>query len=209
MKKKKINKKGIILASALCGTFLVGSSLMYFADGDSKTNTITIGKVDIETEEPSWNEENSHVIEPLVSYDKDPTVRIKSGSADSYVWVFIEVPTADVKYIEDGKVKSGTIDLFTYQTNENWKMLSKTSQENSTLYVYGYTKGTGTEQLIPQSDGDTVLPPVFEKVACANIVEGQIPKGEEREIKVSAGAIQSTGFTSAQEAYQVFLKQQE
>ena len=52
--KKKIFS--IALATSLAAVAVVGSSLAYFTDKEEKTNTLTIGNVDIELTEPKWDE---------------------------------------------------------------------------------------------------------------------------------------------------------
>ena len=51
-----MNKKVLstVLAGALAVTAVVGGSLAYFTDTDEKTNTFTVGNVDITLTEPGW-----------------------------------------------------------------------------------------------------------------------------------------------------------
>ena len=75
MNKRKI----LLLASVLMmmAVLAVGGTLAYFTDEDDKTNTFTVGNVDIELTEPKWDEDGSgdapdvYPGEPLA---KDPTI---------------------------------------------------------------------------------------------------------------------------------------
>ena len=45
----------IIAAVVLLLVFVVGGTIAYFTDNDTKTNTFTIGNVDITLTEPLWD----------------------------------------------------------------------------------------------------------------------------------------------------------
>lgn len=94
-----MNKKKII-AVALCvcmaATAIVGGTLAYFTDTDSKTNTFTTAKVDITLKEEF--EQDSKLV-PGTSKDgnavaKVVTVKNESDSENAYVRVHIAVPSA-------------------------------------------------------------------------------------------------------------------
>ena len=56
--KKKILVLCVVLA--LAATTIIGGTLAYFTDTDNKTNTFTVGKVDITLTEPEWDEAVSY-----------------------------------------------------------------------------------------------------------------------------------------------------
>ena len=72
MNKRKI----LLLASILVMVAIlgVGGTLAYFTADDTATNTITVGNVKIDLEEPSWNEENAEDSYPGQVLPKDPEV---------------------------------------------------------------------------------------------------------------------------------------
>ena len=89
------------LAVCMLATLVIGMSLAYFTDTDTKTNTFTSGKVSITLSEtdhagksfvdgqkllPGSNTENAIAKNAIVTVDQ--------GSEDSYVWVEILIPTA-------------------------------------------------------------------------------------------------------------------
>ena len=51
-----MKKKILTAALAVCmlATLVIGASLAYFTDTESKTNTFTVGNVDITLTEPAW-----------------------------------------------------------------------------------------------------------------------------------------------------------
>ena len=85
MKKKIL---ALCLVVVLVATAITGVTLAYFTDvTETKTNTFTAGNVDIELDEPKWDSTKEHNIMPGASLDKDPTITVKQGSEDCYVFL--------------------------------------------------------------------------------------------------------------------------
>lgn len=75
MTKRKITL--VALSLALIAILAVGGTLAYFVDADSKTNTFTVGNVDITLTEPNWDTSGSvdaPEVYPGEKLAKDPTV---------------------------------------------------------------------------------------------------------------------------------------
>lgn len=91
MNKKKLLT--LVLSLVLIGAVGVGATLAYFTDTDNVTNTITMGKVEIEITEPSFspNAENNTLkdVMPGQVIAKDPTIKVVDGSAPAYIRVKI------------------------------------------------------------------------------------------------------------------------
>ena len=100
--KKKIFS--IALAASLAAVAVVGSSLAYFTDKDEKTNTLTIGNVDITLTEPGWDatgKEEAKEMYPGEAVAKDPTVT-NNGKNPAFVRVKVEWPeNVDLSYRTD------------------------------------------------------------------------------------------------------------
>lgn len=95
MSKKKI---AIVLAStALIASLVIGGTLAYLTDTDTKTNTFTMGDVDIRLDEV-WNPQDGVDVVPGDSFTKRPTVVAVDG--DSYMRIKMEIfdtnGTADI-----------------------------------------------------------------------------------------------------------------
>ncbi len=74
MKKKII---AISLCAAMAATAAIGGTLAYFTDSAEKTNTFTVGNVDIDLTEPNWIEAGSvdaDTVYPGEPLAKDPTI---------------------------------------------------------------------------------------------------------------------------------------
>ncbi len=92
MKNKKL---GTLVASlALVAALGVGATLAYFTDSDEKTNTITMGNVDIDLDEPDWDDDNPDGeiddVKPGQEIVKDPTITVTAGSESLYLRAKIE-----------------------------------------------------------------------------------------------------------------------
>ena len=89
MKKKIV---ALCLVVALAATAIIGGTLAYFTDTtEAKVNKFTVGNVDIDLEEPAWKPEDSHTLMPGTSFAKDPTITVKEGSQDAYVFLKVNM----------------------------------------------------------------------------------------------------------------------
>ena len=88
MKKKIL---ALCLVVALMATAIAGATLAYFNDVTEEVkNTFTMGKVDIELTEPSWEPEDNNIM-PGVVIEKDPTITVADKSEDCYVFLDVTV----------------------------------------------------------------------------------------------------------------------
>lgn len=91
---KKSNKKVITLAVALILVVVcaVGGTLAWLQDKtDSVKNTFSTALVDIELTETTGDE---YKMIPGVVLEKDPTVTVKGGSEDAYIFIKVDESTA-------------------------------------------------------------------------------------------------------------------
>ena len=51
--------KAALLAFAMIAVMMVGSISAYFTDGDTATNTFTVGKISLDLQEPNWDEDKA------------------------------------------------------------------------------------------------------------------------------------------------------
>lgn len=103
MKNKKLTK--VIASAALVGLLGVGATLAYFTDNDSAKNVITMGHVDIDLDEPTWEANNPggeiENVKPGDKIAKDPRVTLAADSEDAYVRVKLEITGLDSDKITD------------------------------------------------------------------------------------------------------------
>lgn len=200
------NYRKIILPVITAGVLIIGGTSAYLTDRDSVVNEFTVGKVSIDLQEPSWNPDDHTEMVPLDEMQKDPKI-VNSGSNDAYVYLEVTIPVRDViTAAADGSRKeSAATELFSYQINDQWKLLEQKKDDTSATYVYAYQK-----VLKPGETTQTL----FDTVTFANVIEGQIDHTS-FEIPVNAYAIQTNHTASAdadidtqvQEAYQKYIRQ--
>ena len=206
MKKSVRNKsKAIFLTGALCLAVLGGVSA-YLTDYDKADNQFTVGKVEIELEEPGWKQEEHTKIEPGKEIEKDPQIQ-NTGVNDAFVYMEVTVPMADVMAADEegNRLNKKMQELFTFTAKENWSLIDKKKKETAAVYVYAYDKILKPEQ---------TTEPLFDMVKFLNIIEGQLDT-QQISIPVRAYAIQSsyTGGDKdsipeqAKEAYKKYVNQ--
>ena len=198
MKKKKI----IIAAVVLLLLFLIGGAIAYFTDTDAKTNTFTIGNVDIEVQEAAWDAladvnnndipDDAEDMMPGESVSKDPLIHNKSTSSEAYVFMKVVSPCT-----------TGTtpVELFDYTTtpgvNSGWELMSAytnaTCSQGSITRVYSYsTNGTMTA-LDPETSASTDdTATLFDTLTLNTAVTGDIPSSTN--IAITGYAIQVDGL---------------
>ena len=82
MKKNKTRTSALL--TALIGTLSVGGIMAYFTDGDTATNTFTVGKVSLDLQEPDWVPPTEIV--PQQEFEKDPQIK-NDGLNEEFVFL--------------------------------------------------------------------------------------------------------------------------
>lgn len=206
MRKIKTNmKKAIILAGAI-SLAAVGGASAYLTDYDKTVNQFTVGKVDIQLEEPGWKPEEHTKIEPGKDIQKDPQIR-NTGVNDAFVYMEVTVPMADVIAAdqEGNRLEQKVQELFSFTAKNSWTKLETKRKEDNVVYVYAYNKILKPEE---------TTEPLFDMIKFLNIIEGQLDT-QQLDMPVRAYAIQ-TSYTGgdkgtipeqAKAAYQKYVNQ--
>lgn len=156
--KKKNKKLATMAACGLIAAVSVGASAAYLTDGETATNTFTVGKVTVDLSEPNYNPEDDVPRVPNQEISKDPTVT-NTGDNDEIVFVSFDIPMSDVKLAGyDGTVQgeSSNQELFDFRAstgkytsvNDGWVQIGDAIEVDEdgddiadyTTYVYGYNK---------------------------------------------------------------------
>lgn len=196
--KETMKKKVTAIALAVCilAVAVIGATMAYFTDTDSKTNTFTFGKVDIDLTEESIEDKEKGVkagtvgtdggftydkVLPGLVYSKIPTVTVVEGPA--WVVVTVTVPT-----IYDHP------DFFNGTANERDFVMEKKVVGKNTIY-YFYSK---------DADGvaaNTSLE-LFEQIKInPALTQDDVKNLPTFNVVVNAYGIQKEGFDGAQEAF--------
>lgn len=120
MKKKII---AMCLCVAMLAIAIVGGTLAYFTDTDTKTNVFTSGNVDIELIE-NFGDNDDNTLEKLMpgpqnAITKEVTVK-NTGSESAYVRVHVAFPAI---------LDSGTPELAAYKNTLHWNFTKESVQE--------------------------------------------------------------------------------
>jgi predicted ribosomally synthesized peptide with SipW-like signal peptide len=211
MTKKNIKKPAI--AAALIGCMALAGISAYFTDGDTATNTFTVGKVSLDLQEPNFDEEDdAKDITPLQEIQKDPQV-LNDGVNDEYIFVKVTVPYENIVVASlDGTAQAAAdTELFSYSVNSDWTEIKlaednggisglttdmgvKDTDAKTVTHLYAYT-GTDASTMEVLSAGATTST-VFDYVKLANVVEDTIETSTQ-DIIVTAYGIQTTNLNES------------
>ena len=174
----EMNKKSLLMMMVticLIAVVGVGATLAYLTDStDTLTNTFTLGKTDIEIDEPEWEEPEDIV--PGQEIAKDPTVTVMANSVDSYVFMSI----SGVDAMEAAGFELGEI-------NAAWVKADGADSKDG-IYVYSDANGPA---VVAKSDANQELPALFETVTY--LESNTETKGGTFNLLVKAAAVQATG----------------
>ena len=190
--KKKVT--AIALAVCILVVAVIGATMAYFTDTDSKTNTFTFGKVDIDLTEESIEDKEKGVkagtvgtdggftydkVLPGLVYSKVPEVTVVEGPA--WVVVTVTVPT-----IYDHA------DFFNGTANErDFVMEKKVVGENTVYYFYANAAVIAENSVTPFTE--VKINPALTQDDVKNLPAF--------DVVVNAYGIQKEGFDNAQEAF--------
>lgn len=194
---KMNNKKKLsALSLAMVGALSVAGVSAYFTDGDTATNTFTVGKISMDLQEPNWVPPTD--ITPNEEFKKDPQIK-NNGINQEYVFMEVVVPYANVVTANaDGSKKpAADTELFSYTVNPGWVELAsqkKVDAVNKTVtHLYAY----GTETAMTALNAAATTPTLFDYVKFANVVEDQGLEESTQHVVVNAYGIQTNGITDA------------
>lgn len=193
----KTKKKSILLILSMVMVLMVGSIFAYFTDKESKLNKFTIGSVDVSLDEPTFDEDATHNVKPGEEVTKDP--EIKNLKDDAYIFAKVTVPYGtNINVMEGGaKTEKPTLDLFKFETTDDWVEVSSSvaADSKSKTYVYAYVDaGTPTEcKVMTKAATETTGVKLFknDKVTFANIVDTAEIADTTLNINVEVYAIQT------------------
>ena len=212
----KNKTKAILCIVAAAGVVGVSGALAYLTDTDTATNKFTIGNVEIELQEPTWDEatdantndipDYAENLVPNASIAKDPQVK-NTGLNDAYVYLKVTVPKANIVTAQaDGTLvnegQAQATEVFLFEADAKWKEIISQRIEGTDVntYVY-YYDGV----LAPNATTETI----FDQVTFANVIEGQL-ESQNYQIDIEAYAIQADNLpdgTTIEGAYIVYANQ--
>ena len=192
---KKSSKKLIasVMACTLVGALAFNGTLAYLTDTEGATNVVTVGKVQIDLEEPGYPGNNSDEVKRVIPNQeivKDPQVE-NTGNNAALIYLKVEIPQENFTEMSlDGTLGEKKMqDLFALKgLDGDWELVktepstNADTQKTKTTYVYAYRK--------PLEKGTTTSK-LFDKVQMKNAIENDL-SGNVEDIVVTACAIQAT-----------------
>ena len=176
MSRRKMFVAGFMLMFLL----LVGSTMAFLVDTDTKSNVFTFGNVDVEISEPHWVPADGLNIIPGQTLLKDPKVT-NTGSTNAYVFMDTIIPCVNDKPV------------FTFTINSGWTPM----YDEYTVCHGGSAYGTfiyGTLTTMTPLAPNTSTPTLFDSVTVASLNNSEVDQlPDELEIIVTANAIQADG----------------
>lgn len=205
MKNRKLRKALMLVFSAmLLVAISVGATVAYLTSTGEVTNTFTVGNVQIILDEAPVDEngkktdgerviENNYKVYPNGTYDKDPTVTVKAGSEESYIFMAVKPETlAALKTaFPVGKYPDFYAgELFLLEKLVDWQKDAWQSiafEENGT-YIFQYKEAVSTVG----AAGDKKLEPLFTKITMPEeMTNDELAALQNLKINIGAFAIQT------------------
>ncbi|MBR3490411.1 MAG: SipW-dependent-type signal peptide-containing protein [Bacilli bacterium] len=200
-------KKTVLAAVILLLMFVVGGAIAYFTDTDTKTNTFTIGSVDITLTETGWDAltdtdsdgipDAAEDMMPGESVTKDPLVNNISTKNPAYVFVKVEVPCTTVESPATPE------EIFTYTVNAGWTELSTAAvactSGGTATHVYYYGSNGTLTALAEAADASTptsTTNPVFSSITLRSTLTGNEGLSGNKNVVVTGYGIQTEGLQS-------------
>ena len=183
MNKKKVIAVAIVLALVL----LIGGMLAYFTDTDTKSNTFTLGNVNIKIDE-TFTEADAQNLMPNQQVAKTPVVTNESTKNPAYVFATVTIPCYD----DNGALTP----LYTLTgTDSSWNLMS-TSTPDATAKTITYTYNYGTSSAMTELAASASTPALFTTVTVANITGAQAGTvSASPNVVINAYGIQTKGLS--------------
>jgi alternate signal-mediated exported protein len=180
MTRKKLMMSLIALSVVFALT--IGGTLAFLQDTAQATNTVTIGNVEIDIEEPNWPEEPPTDVEPGQVIHKDPLIH-NTGRNAAFVRIFLTGNWEDyldyIPAVGDGVITNN---------QENW------GTQQPWLRLWNATDGSYYYYFYRALEAGESTPPLFTSIRIkADLTEVDVPADlGEVDLIVNAQAIQTT-----------------
>ena len=184
--KKKILAACLVVC--LLATALIGTTLAYFTDTKTVTNTFSSGNVTITQDEAPVGPDgqattgnrvttNDYKLYPGKEYDKDPTITVAAGSEDCYLFVRVVNGLADLE-------AAGDTTIAKQMENNGWTLVDGETNVYMQSGIYS-------------AEARAV---VFETFTI-DTAETATTLADAENVVITAYAIQAEGFLTAQAAW--------
>ena len=206
---------------ALVATASVLGTLAYLTDTDGAVNTFTIGQVDIALDEADVDEDGRLIVDekgqpvdrvqgteyhliPGLTYIKDPTITVKSGSEEAYVRMMVTVTRAKELNAIFAPEGADLAAIFDGYDPERWACIGSVTNETDNTITYEFR----WHEPVAGGDEDAMLDALFKTFTVPGEITGEELKTiQGMQITVTGHAIQAAGFDDADAAWEAFASQ--
>ena len=146
----------LVVTLALVGAFALNATMAYLTGQTAPlTNVFTVGDINIDLDEPNWEDGNIGKIIPGEVITKDPTITVEKGSESCYLFVYLENTLAVAKAGGGWDYVTPNID------NAQWESVASSEDGNGvtkTLYQYIGSQATLKVVDVSAATADLDLP---------------------------------------------------
>ena len=216
---KQHKRFGMAAASVvMVGAMAFGGAVAYLTDNEQTTNTFTVGKVQVDLEEPSYPGNGSDKVKNIVpnqEIDKDPVVE-NTGKNEAIVYASVSIPVKKLVVAANDGTRQAEAMTQVFQTSANGTDFSDTSVNDKWVLIKTEYKTAGGD-LVTKQDGSDEIPDsavevvrtygyntklgvnkttesLFDKVKLVNVIEGYVDSTTQ-DIEVKTMAIQASNIT--------------
>ena len=172
---------------------------MYLTDRDTAVNTVTVGDIKIDLDEPNWHD--TYDVIPNQELPKDPQIK-NTGVNDAIVFMTVQVPVEEITLTADNGTKGvkAPSELFWFKDTADGASTHANNFDSN--WVHLDTKDTGADMSglshtyvfaykTPLAANQTTSP-LFDKIQIKNFIENEIMGGITEDIFINAYGIQAS-----------------
>ena len=216
---KQHKRFGMAAASVvMVGAMAFGGAVAYLTDNEQTTNTFTVGKVQVDLEEPKYPGNASAEVTNIVpnqEIDKNPMVE-NTGKNEAIVYASVSIPVKKLVVAGDDGTRRAETMTQVFQTSADGTSFSDTSVNNNWVLIKTEYK-TADGDLVTKQDDVEAIPEsavevvrtygyntklgvnettdsIFDKVKLVNVIEGYVDSTTQ-DIEVKTMAIQASNIT--------------
>ena len=216
---KQHKRFGMAAASVvMVGAMAFGGAVAYLTDNEQTTNTFTVGKVQVDLEEPAYHGNGSAEVTNIVpnqEIDKNPMVE-NTGKNEAIVYASVSIPVKKLVVAADDGTRQAEAMTQVFQTSVGGTDFSDTSVNDKWVLIKTEYK-TADGDLVTKKDGSDEIPDsavevvrtygyntklgvnettdsLFDKVKLVNVIEGYVDSTTQ-DIEVKTMAIQASNIT--------------
>lgn len=196
---RRLNRKNCVIAIAAVAVMAIAGISAYLMDTETVTNTFTIGDVDIQLTQESFEAlAEGETLLPKQEIAMNPAIE-NTGDNPVYAFIEVTVPYENIKTVSDnGTVSAEAEDtaLFSFGASNSWRKIGsdqKDTEAKTITKVYAYTSGDSCKALAVGAKTEAL----FSKMTFVNTLGNEAINGSTKDVVINGIAIQTKGVGSS------------